>query len=150
MTTGKEEIFDLKLLDKILEEAAENIGDIHPIIMNKFLTDYQKSSEIFSHHGGVHVKSMQNTMIDWGLYCLIGWINYKGEAKSVLTDAIRQHKQSSIDPQLTRGLMKCIFTVIGQNINPSSISELRLWNRIESEILDFLLKIETENYSLKN
>jgi len=135
-------VSDLELFEKILEKAAEKLGDIHPLILQRFFAEHPSASEVFSQHGGIHMASMQNTMIDWGLYCLMGWLDYKGEAMNALTDAVRQHEHSEIEPQLTRGLMSSIFAVIGQSIDSSDISELRLWNRIESEILDFLVKTE--------
>ena len=139
---AQEQAAEMQLLETILERAAEELGDVHPQIIRYFFSQCPEAEEVFTQHGGIHRIAMQNAMIDWGMYCLLCWLDNVGEAKNALTDAAHRHKSSQIDSRFTRTLMESMFTVLGRGVSLEDVAEQRLWHRIESEIIRFLMQAE--------
>ena len=132
----------LNLFESSLENAAEVLGDITPIVLDQFFKECPEAEAIFRTHGMGAKESLQASMVDWGLYCLMNWFERKQEIEIILFDAAKQHDFLKLDPKLTINLFNTLIDVIESTVAEDQIETKRLWSQIKKELNEALITAE--------
>lgn len=66
------------LLNAILERGAEQLGDITPLVMERFYRRFPEARETFRTLGAAYGAQLEGEMIERTLHCLMNWLESPG------------------------------------------------------------------------
>lgn len=130
LTQSKEE--NIKLMEQVLEYAAENVGDVTPIIIERYYKRYPEGKEAFKDHGFDRHMQVAQEMVDSALYCVMSWIERPREIKSIISDTVPHHRSLKIPDELLESLLDVTYEVLNSGLPTSAEKEkLLLANTVE-------------------
>jgi hypothetical protein len=125
----------LQVLESILERAADELGDITPLVMADFYSLHPGSRELFGHHGGQNVGRMEADMVESALYCLMTWFDRPAEIEIMFTHTIPHHEMLNIPVEQFAGLLESTIRVLGATLATDDSSGACIWGELEDSLL---------------
>ena len=125
----------LAVLEEILCRAAEQLGDITPIVLERFFARSPGSKALFDHHGGQNSKRVQADMVESVLYCLMVWFERRTEIEIMFGHTVPHHEMLNISPDDFAGLLASTMEVIEQTIPASNTTQQAVWAELKTDLL---------------
>lgn len=126
----------LQVLESILERAANELGDITPVVLADFYSLHPGSRELFGHHGGQNMSRMESDMVESALYCLMTWFDRPAEIEVMFTHTIPHHEMLDIPVEQFAGLLQSTLRVLGKTLPDGDNRDTRIWGELESSLLE--------------
>lgn len=123
-----------KLMEQILEYAVENVGDIVPIVIERFYQRYPEGEEAFKHHGFERHIRVAAEMVDSVLYCVMSWVERPREIKSIISDTVPHHRSLKIPDELLESLLDVTYEVLNSALPTESEREKCLLEKTVQEL----------------
>lgn len=125
-----------KLMEQILEYAAENIGDVIPITIEQYYQRHPEGEAAFRQHGFDRHINVAQDMVDSVLYCLMSWIERPREIKSIISDTVPHHRSLKIPDELLESLLDVTSDILHSGLPSDAEQERRLLNKTVQELKD--------------
>jgi len=117
-----------ELVETTLYRAAETIGDITGPVMKRYYERFPHAREMFEHHAGATIHTLEGEMVNQALYCLMSWYRSQAEVEIVLLNSVPHHADTlEVPPEAYRGLLQTTAEVIGDSIPGENVEELVAW-----------------------
>ncbi len=78
-------------VEAALEHAAEQLGDITPLVMAEFFHRFPAAEASFAHHAPHDPARLGAEMVDNALYCLMTWCERRSEVEIILQTSAPHH-----------------------------------------------------------
>jgi hypothetical protein len=135
MNAACETVARQALLDAIMQRAADQLGDITPQVYARFDARFPEGRATFDtlHPGGR--ATLQGSMVEQSLYCLMEWLGSPGEIEIVLLGTVPHHADTlNVPPELFTGLLDAVAATVADTIPPENVDERALWNAIRADL----------------
>lgn len=126
-------IADADLIDRCLEFTAEQYGDLHPPVLEKYYERLPGAKAELERHD--NSGELQHSMVEQALYCLMTWFVRPMEVQIVLRDTVPHHIQTLDVPlRYFEGLMNAFLDVVEEAVPLKAEAELKTLNKLRKEI----------------
>ena len=85
-----ETVDEQALLDAILERAAEELGDITPLVLDRFYARFPEARDRFEALWPGNAGALEGDMVERALYCIMMWIEARSEIEIMLRESVPQ------------------------------------------------------------
>jgi hypothetical protein len=123
----------LTLLEDSLTRAAEQLGDITPLVMDRYYADFPDARASFDRHGLGKTVALEGEMVENCLYCLMTCLDRPMEIEIMLDTSVPHH-QDTLDVPLSwyQGLVDATIAVVAETIPPERADEHAVWAEIQA------------------
>lgn len=138
--TGAEmgNVANQSLVMSTLERAAEMLGDITPLVMDKYYASHPDARERFEYHDPGGRTALAGQMVTQVLYSLMTWFEPGGEIEIMLTTTIPHHIETlEVPPELFIGMLDAVCTVVRDTIPQEASSERTAWEDLHKLVVAF-------------
>jgi hypothetical protein len=123
------------LLEAVLERAANRLGDITPLVIERFYQQFPDARETFRSLSAAYGAALEGEMVERTLYCLMSWLHSPGEVEIVLMDSVPHHAATlGVPPAMYAGLLDATAATIAETIPPHRSQEVELWRQVSDEL----------------
>lgn len=130
-----------ELVDRILERAADALGDLTPLVMERYYAAMPQAMERFEFHQPVRREKLEGEMIEQALYCLMRWHRERSEIEIILATTVPHHLFALAIPlELFTGMVDAICEVVAGSIPTDNADELQCWHGLHREMTAFMLE----------
>ncbi len=132
----------LAVVEKILERAAEKIGDITAPTMTNFYGRHPGGRELFAEHAR-RLDHLEGLMVEQSVYCLMQWFVSPMEIEILLRDTVPHHKHTlKIPTSAYSELLIATADTIGNTIPAENTREKSVWNELCGQLLTAIAQCE--------
>ncbi|BFM18064.1 hypothetical protein R50073_42470 [Maricurvus nonylphenolicus] len=124
-----------QLLEEILDNTAEKVGDITPYALKLFYTRCPEAKQKFASLGYGNAKNLELSMVDAALYCLMAWLYEPNIVRSKLENAVPLHDYWEVSLLHIIELQRAVFHVVGSAIDDKDTQKKELLSEIETSVL---------------
>lgn len=128
----------LEQLEKILERAAERLGDVTADVLALYYARYPGARQAFIEHGCGYTERLEHGMVDSALYCLMTWFERPLEVEIVFVDTVPHHQLLNIPLAYFSGLQEAVVDVIGQTVDDGDSESLALLAELKHDLLTLI------------
>ena len=123
------------LFESILEKAADQLGDINPIVLEKFYVLHPEAVGLFPE------KRLELTMIDQALYCVSVWLQRPMEIDILLRETVDHHGNCLRVPvKQFAGLFESLVTTLRQALTANDPVHLAILDSINEDLQGLVLE----------
>ena len=119
------------ILEEILYRAADETGDLTPVVMKRFYEGFPESRSLFEHHGGKNCRRMEADMVESALYSLMTWYESPAEIEIMFGHTIPHHELLNIPVDIFDGLLTITLAVIEESLDPTNRDHREVWRELE-------------------
>ena len=128
-------------IDRILERAANEKGDITQQVMSRYYSQHPQAKEHFKRHSQFSWNNLEGEMVERSLYCFMYWAQSPGEIEFLLMGSVPHHADIlGIPPDFYQGLIDATAAVIESTIPEENEDEKHIWTEMYQEIHDMFLQ----------
>jgi hypothetical protein len=133
--------YGAQLVDRILDRAADALGDLTPQVMARYYAAIPQAMQRFEFHQPVRREKLEGEMIEQALYCLMRWHSDRSEIEIVLATTVPHHLYALDIPldQFT-GMMDAVCETVAATIPAGEADELQCWQDLHREMTRFMLE----------
>lgn len=125
----------VKLLNLGLERAADRLGDVTPLAIQRFLDQFPQADAAFELHWSGSRRELEGQMVENALYCLMTWLEDPQDVACLLTDSVPHHKLTlHVDPAWYGGLIDATAEVIAETIPEEFVDEIVVWQGLRADL----------------
>lgn len=123
----------LALIEDSLTRAAEQLGDITPLVMDRYYADFPDARASFERHGLGKTSALEGEMVENCLYCLMTCLDRPMEVEIMLDTSVPHH-HVTLDVPLSwyQGLVDAAIDVVVETIPPERPNEHAVWSEIRA------------------
>lgn len=114
---------------------ADEVGDLTPVVLERFHRAFPAGQALFCHHGGRNSSRMEADMVRSVLYCLMIWFERPAEVQVMFNHTIPHHQMLNIDTGYFSGLLAATFDVIGETLPAGDQTRRAVWSELETRLL---------------
>lgn len=132
---SKKETIKFIAVEKILTRAAEQLGDITPLVMSAYYERLPKARELFEFHDLSEVGKLEGEMVERALYCLMYWYQSPGEIEMLLLNSVPHHSETlKVPANIYKELLNCTAAIIAATIPTGNSEETSIWTELCSDL----------------
>ena len=129
----------LAVIEQILTQAAEELGDITGPVMSRYYQQYPQAGELFKKHGGHGVGNLEGEMVSQALYCLMWWFESQGEIEFLIEKSVPHHSDElNVSKELYLGLLQSTTEIIEKTIPPQNNEEITVWRELCNSLAEVI------------
>lgn len=123
----------LALIEDSLTRAAEQLGDITPLVMDRYYADFPDARASFDRHGLGKTAALEGEMVENCLYCLMTCLDRPMEVEIMLDTSVPHH-HFALDVPVSwyQGLVDAVIDVVVATIPPEQVSEGAVWTEVRA------------------
>jgi hypothetical protein len=125
----------LAVVERILDDAADELGDPTPLVLERFHRAFPAGKALFCHHGGRNSSRMEADMVRSVLYCVMIWFERPAEVEIMFNHTIPHHEMLNIDTGYFSGLLAATLDVIGETLPAGDETRQAVWSELETQLL---------------
>lgn len=99
-------------LDNLLEHVADQLGDITPLVMDRFYRDYPEARVLFVDLACGYPERLEASMVESALYCVMTWFERPAEIHIILAEAVPHHELLGVPVAQFIGLQVAVIDTI--------------------------------------
>lgn len=123
------------LLERTLERAAHDIGDLTAPVMSLFHRRFPEARAAFERLWADRADALEADMVGNALYCLMTWLESRTEIEIMLESSVPHHARTLRVPrEWYAGLMDCTIEVIRGSVPPEAGDEHALLNGLAGDL----------------
>lgn len=127
----------LGLIERGLERAAEQLGDITPLVMAAFYARFPDARASFVHHASWNPERLEAEMVDNALYCAMTWFERRSEIEIIFDQSVPHHQHTlKIPPEWYGGLLAATLDVLEPTVPEDALEERSAWAALRSGLLE--------------
>lgn len=138
----------LSVVDRILENVADQLGDISPLVLDRFHRDHPEAKALFSHHGGSRTTQLENDMVESAVYCLMIWFESPAEIEVMFSNTVPHHELLKIPAELFSSLLETTHNVIEKTIPERDQPSQRVWAELKRTLVELAKASSLESLNL--
>lgn len=124
-----------KLIENILENAAEQLGDITPMVMARFYSSFPEAKQSFEHHGSDNPEKLEGLMVENSLYCLMQWCEHQYDVVILLNNSVPHHNDTlNVPPSWYTGFIQATADVVADTIAETKQAEREVWRETAQKL----------------
>lgn len=128
-----------RLVHRILERVAEQVGDITAPAMALFYKNHPDARERFVFHDPRNPARMEGSMVEQALYCLMRWHECPGEIEIILVTTVPQHIETmGVGTELFCGLLDAVCAIVAETIPAAELDEHAIWQNLQQTLLGII------------
>ncbi len=122
------------LMECALERAAEQLGDVTPLVMADFHARFPDARAMFEHHAPHGPDRLEAEMVDNALYCLMTWFHSRAEIEIILYTSVPHHQETLKVPSAWyAGLIGATIDVLLRSTPADAADELAMWADLRAD-----------------
>jgi hypothetical protein len=123
------------LLDRILQRAADRLGDLRPDVMARFYARFPEAPALFETESAGHREVLEGQMVEQTLYCLMTWVERPVEVRIVLQSTVPHHEAAlHASDRLFTGFLDAVVETIAGTIPAEAGAERDLLAAIHAAL----------------
>lgn len=123
------------MLDSILVRAAEQLGDLHDAVMNRYYRQFPEALALFEEQSLGHRRRLEDEMIGSVLYCIMTWVERPVEVSIVLSSTVPHHGVAlNIPLACFAGFTDAVLAEIAATIPADALAEAALLDDIRESL----------------
>lgn len=117
-----------QLVERALERAAEQLGDITAPVMARFFARCPDAEASFAHHWPQNPERLQAEMVDNALYCIMVWYERRAEIEIIIYTSVPHHAETlKIPSHWYRELLAATVDVLAETCPSGAAEEAAMW-----------------------
>ena len=125
----------LAVLEATLERAAEQLGDITPMVMDLFYQRFPEARASFKTLGLDEPEQLEATMVENALFFIMDWWRDDAMIAITLEHSVPHHKSTlAVPPAYYTGLITATADVIGSTIPAGAEGERTVLDEIHARL----------------
>jgi hypothetical protein len=134
--TTATELSDETLMEAILQQAADELGDITEAVMALYYSRQPEASAVFQQLATGEVVKLEANMVDSALYCLMTWTVRPAEVEITYMDVVSHHQYLGIPLSVFIDLQIAVVDVVKNVIPDSNQAAIKLLDRVATGLVD--------------
>lgn len=127
------------LLARSLERAAEQIGDITPVVAHTFYERFPDAPALFATLWPGSRDRLEGQMVETALYCIMNWMESPGEIEVVLMGTVPHHLETLKVPlDWFTGFLLATAEVVTGTIPADRKDERDVWDTLVTDLLSVI------------
>jgi hypothetical protein len=124
------------LVNLVLERAADKLGDITPLVLERFYARFPDARQAFATLWPGQQSVLEGEMIDRSIYCLMQWFESPGEIEIMLMGSVPHHAGTlQVEPAWYGGLLQETLDAVAETIPARCVDEKLVWDELHNELL---------------
>lgn len=124
-----------QIIEAALERAADQLGDITPLVMARFLARCPDAEASFVEHWPHNPQRLQAEMVDNALYCVMTWFERRSEIEIIIYTSVPHHAETLHIPAIWyRELLAATVEVLAQTCPPDAVEEAAMWEELDGAL----------------
>lgn len=123
------------VLEDILTHAADTLGDITPLVLERFFHNHPEAQELFKYHGSTNSGRMAEDMVASATYCLTAWFERPEEIEAMFCHTVPHHEILNINKSHFSGLLAATMQVIEDTLPDDSAAQKAVWKELNDRLL---------------
>lgn len=123
-------------ISSILERAAEQLGDIAPLVAKRFCERFPEAESKLDTLWPGSRNQLEGQMVETALYCLMHWTESPGEIEVLLWGTVPHHAQTlEVRPEWFSGFLVATAEIIDETIPSDRPDERAVWQKLLADLL---------------
>ena len=124
-----------QIVESALERAAEQLGDVTPLVMARFFARCPGAEASFVHHWPHNPARLQAEMVDNALYCIMTWFERRTEIEIILYTSVPHHVETlKIPAEWYRELLGATVDILAETCPADAAEEAALWVELRTAL----------------
>lgn len=124
-----------RIVETALERAAEQLGDVTPLVIGRFLARCPDAEASFAQHWPHNPERLKAEMVDNALYCIMTWFERRAEIEIILYTSVPHHVETlKIPAQWYRELLGATVDVLAGTCPEAAADEAALWVELRAAL----------------
>lgn len=130
---------DAALIERGLERAAQQLGDITPLVMREFYRRIPEAEASFRHHAPHDPHGLEAEMVGNTLHYIMRWHEAPMEIRIDMDTSVPHHRVAlDVPPDWYRGMIEAAIDVILSSVPSSASDERAAWKQLRDQLVSLV------------